>query len=75
MQSNKNKRKLIFLQKMSTYDGISKKCHVVFKIFFAFLKVSKLLYVSSFKSIAALYLKKVWYGGLQFYPLFPGSNC
>ena len=34
---------LSLLQKMMAYDDVSRKCDVVFKMFFAFLKVFKLL--------------------------------
>ena len=55
---------------MLTYDGISKKCHVIFKKFFAFLKVFKLLRVfePSFKSINNSSLSKKMYGRGNFKP-------
>ena len=41
MQPNKNKQKLSFVGKMLTFEDVSKKCHVVFKIFFLYRKVIK----------------------------------
>ena len=72
MQSNKNKEKLSFLQKMLTYCNFCKKCNIVFqKVLLLFCKlVSYLLCVLSLKSIKMHSLSKKKYGGRKFTP-FP----
>ena len=53
-----------FLQKILTTYDFSKKCHLEFKIFFAFFKyLNHLVCVPSFDSIAVLYPKSRERGG------------
>ena len=64
MQSNKNKYKLSYLQKLLIYDDFSKKCHIIFKkillLYWKFL--CYLVCVPRFKSINISSLSRKKYG-------------
>ena len=70
MQSNKNKYKLSYLQKLLIYDDFSKKCHIIFKkillLYWKFL--CYLVCVPRFKSINSSSLSRKKYDGNNFIP-------
>ena len=59
---------------MLIHDDVRKKRHVVFKMFFALLKVFNLPCVPSFRSISTHSLSKKKYGEGNFTPTPPVSN-